>query len=955
MLPTYKAAAQAFVESLKGTPSHVAIYTFGTTSPAASTNGSNNANLAPVSTATQAGVSRLVGKINGLAVPSGSGTNWDNGIWRIVQENPADHYQSAVILTDGDPTFYGPAGNGGRGNMTRFAEVENGIFSANALKGEGTSLIGVGIGTSTSGLANTDNIRAISGPAENADFYNTDFQRLSHVLAQLALENCAGLDVTKAAAPAVYTHVGQLITYTYTVTNPKFFTLHGVHVVDDHIGHAIGCTPSTLATGHSATCTAQYAVTQADLDRGQLTNTARASGLTPNSDTVGSAPADATVRAQANPGIGLQKSAAPVRYAVPGEVIDYHYTVVNEGNVTLHGIALTDDRLGPVTCPSTVLPAGAAMACSAAYVTTQADLDRGHIVNNGLVTGYPPAGPPVRAADGATVRALHQPAISLGKAAFPAQYAKPGETIDYTYTVTNTGNVTLHRVALTDDRLGPVSCPLTELAPGATMTCTARYVTTRADVDRGHLVNTAEVTGHPRAGPAVTGTGSASVQADHAPDIQLDKVAAPRLFGAPGETLSYRYTVANAGNVTLHGIALRDSRLGAVTCPSTTLAAAASMTCTAQYVTTQADLDRGQVQNAAVVTGRPPRGRPVTAADTAAVPAGHRPAIGLVKSAFPVRYGAAGEVITYTYTVTNAGNVTLHDVALTDARLGPVTCLAATLAPGAATTCVAYHVTTQADLDAGQITNAAAVTGDPPSGPPVTDGGTAAVTAVHAPAIALRKTAFPAQYGAPGEHVTYTYTATNAGNVTLHDVTLADNHLGHVSCPATALRPAESMTCTAVKVTTRADLAAGHLANVAVVTGDPPSGPAVTGTATATVYAVRHPGIAVSKAVSPAAYSAPGTALTYTYTVVNAGDVRLHDLTAIDSRLGQVRCPVTTLAPGQAVTCRAVYVTTAADLTAGHVLNIVTVAGRVPGGAPVTGQAEAISWALALPVVPVTG
>ena len=57
--------------------------------------------------------------------------------------------------------------------------------------------------------------------------------------------------------------------------------------------------------------------------------------------------------------------------------------------------------------------------------------------------------------------------------------------------------------------------------------------------------------------------------------------------------------------------------------------------------------------------------------------------------------------------MTNSGNVTLHNIALTDNRLGAVACLAATLAPGQPTTCLGYYLTTQADVDAGQITNTA--------------------------------------------------------------------------------------------------------------------------------------------------------------------------------------------------------------------------------------------------------
>ena len=951
-LATYKAAARAFVESLAGTPSSIAIYTFGSTAPAP---GANNATLAPVSVATPAGVTTLVNKINGLTVPASSGTNWDAGFWQIVRDNPVRHFQSTFIITDGDPTFYGPTGNGGRGNTTRFSEVENGIFSANAVKAEGTSVISVGIGTRTTGLPSVDNIRAVSGPVKNTDFYNTDFDQLSYLLAQLALRNCAGLDIAKTAAPATYDHVGQQITYRYTVTNPKYFTLHGVHVNDDRIGHTIDCAPSTLATGQTARCTADYTITQADLDAGQVTNAARATGLTPNRDTVISGPADATVTARRHPAVHLVKSASPASYAAPGEIINYAYLVTNTGNVTLHDLALTDSRLGPVTCPFTVLEPGHSMTCTAAHVTTQADVDAGRIANAARVTGRPPTGPPVADAADATADAIHRPGLALVKTAFPADYAQPGEIISYTYAVTNTGNVTLHDLALTDSRLGPVTCPDTALAPGQFMTCTAEHVTTQADVDAGHIANRADVTGRPPTGPPVTGTAGAAVHAIHRPGIQVGKSSSPDTFGVAGETITYSYQVTNTGNVTLRRIALTDSRLGMITCPDPTLAPSQSMTCTAAYVTTQTDVDRGVIENAAIVTGHPPTGPPVTDGDTQAVPAARLPRIGLAKSAFPVEYGAVAEQVTYTYTVTNSGNVTLHDITLTDSRLGPVDCLATTLAPGQSTTCLGYHLTTQADLDAGQITNAAIVTGRPPTGPPVTDGATATVHATPAPAIAERKTAFPAEFGAPGEKITYTYTVTNSGNVTLHDVTLTDDRLGRVSCPDTALAPGRSMTCQAVTVTTKTDVAAGELTNVATATGRPPTGPPVTDGDTQTVYVIRHPGIGVAKTASPATYDVPGTAITYTYTVVNTGDVTLHDVTLADDRLGPVSCPHATLSPGHAMSCRAVVITTAADVTAGSIVNVATAAGRAPDGAQVTGQAEAIVRAAPLPPVPVTG
>ena len=65
--------------------------------------------------------------------------------------------------------------------------------------------------------------------------------------------------------------------------------------------------------------------------------------------------------------------------------------------------------------------------------------------------------------------------------------------------MTNTGNVTLRQVGVTDAmappsnpaNLSPVTCPQPTLAPGASETCTAVYTVTQADVAHGSVANTA--------------------------------------------------------------------------------------------------------------------------------------------------------------------------------------------------------------------------------------------------------------------------------------------------------------------------------------------------------------------------------------------------------------------------------------------------------------------------------
>ncbi|GAA2098624.1 hypothetical protein GCM10009801_69800 [Streptomyces albiaxialis] len=88
------------------------------------------------------------------------------------------------------------------------------------------------------------------------------------------------------------------------------------------------------------------------------------------------------------------------------------------------------------------------------------------------------------------------PALSIAKSV-PDDLPVPlseGDSVPYSYTVTNTGNTELDDVTVVDDRLGPISCPQTTLAPGAHMTCTGTGTVTAADAERGHVTNTATAT-----------------------------------------------------------------------------------------------------------------------------------------------------------------------------------------------------------------------------------------------------------------------------------------------------------------------------------------------------------------------------------------------------------------------------------------------------------------------------
>jgi hypothetical protein len=195
-LPQLKAAASGLTDALGGTNSQVALFTFGTHAPAQFPMNANRP-LTPVSTT--AGAAKVDSWINGIAIPGTGGdaggigsveaTNWDQGLYQVAQQQSTTDsklYDLAIIITDGNPTRFGDTG--GNGADTRFAEVEEAVFSANAIKQAGTRVIAVGVGDAVN---SQHNLAAISGPTANSDYYAVDWSQAADTVKKLALQGCA--------------------------------------------------------------------------------------------------------------------------------------------------------------------------------------------------------------------------------------------------------------------------------------------------------------------------------------------------------------------------------------------------------------------------------------------------------------------------------------------------------------------------------------------------------------------------------------------------------------------------------------------------------------------------------------------------------------------------------------------------------------------------------------------
>ena len=227
-------------------------------------------------------------------------------------------------------------------------------------------------------------------------------------------------------------------------------------------------------------------------------------------------------------------------------------------------------------CPVTTLAPTESTTCTATYTLTQADVDAGHVANTATVTGTDPNDTDVDASDSTDTPIPAGPSISLDKQAGTPTGNTAGDTVDYSFVVTNTGNVTLTGITVDDPLVGAVDCPVTTLAPTESTTCTATYTLTQADVDAGVVDNTATVTGTDPNDTEVEATDTDSVSITAAPAITLDKQASAPSGNTAGDTVDYSFVVENTGNVTLTGITVDDPLVGAVDCPVTTLAPAES-------------------------------------------------------------------------------------------------------------------------------------------------------------------------------------------------------------------------------------------------------------------------------------------------------------------------------------------------------------------------------------------
>jgi len=177
-----------------------------------------------------------------------------------------------------------------------------------------------------------------------------------------------------------------------------------------------------------------------------------------------------------------------------------------------------------------------------------------------------------------------------------------GDTITYTLSVENTGNVNLTNIVITDPLLD-LDIVVAELQVGESWSQTESYEITQADIDNGSVTNIltaeAEELEEPEEDQVITNL-------EETPELTVEKSADKSQFSSVGERITYTYLITNKGNVTISGpFTIEDDKIGTIVAESMpeSLSPGETFTVTGQYDVSRDDMDEGSVTNIVEVTG----------------------------------------------------------------------------------------------------------------------------------------------------------------------------------------------------------------------------------------------------------------------------------------------------------------------------------------------------------------
>jgi len=281
------------------------------------------------------------------------------------------------------------------------------------------------------------------------------------------------------------TDVGDRVIYAFTVRNTGTSTLTNITVADTLPGVSMsGGSIAVMLPGasNSTTFTATYSITQADINDGDVVNSATASGRDTLNRVVTSPVSSVLVPLQRSPNFTVTKVVTQTSISAPG-TLNYTITVRNTGNVTLTGVSLVDTLpdgttvvpTGPQTDTGTsgALDVGETWTYAASFVVNQARYDSGANQVNAVSVTSAQTDTPRTASATTTITRVGDLAITKtntfasGASDQAADTVTVGSTVTYVIVVTNNGPATAVGPVVRDTVASGLSCPGTNA-----VTCT---------------------------------------------------------------------------------------------------------------------------------------------------------------------------------------------------------------------------------------------------------------------------------------------------------------------------------------------------------------------------------------------------------------------------------------------------------------------------------------------------
>lgn len=518
-------------------------------------------------------------------------TNWESALLRARELADAQGTKNVLFVTDGVPNSYiGPDGqptnNGGWYDPAATAAAKR---VADQMRADGYNIVPAFIRTERPGYHGLDDPDSPVSQATLEEAMQalqpgwTIDQAFATCTPGITLEKTHQKPVDKNGNGLV--DAGDEVTFVFTGRNSGNLPLSNVQVTDATLaGLGVGLVNDgkvgDLAVGQEYQVLSKpYTITEQDVKAGQFHNVATVKGDSPKGPVTDEDPDD--VPTEFRNGLTIDKShqAADVTdvnkngITDAGDTVVFTFTGKNTGSTTLQNVQVTDEKLAKAGVKlekdgkvGTLTPGQTYSLRSQAYTLTQADVDGGKFVNVACVIGDAPVGDKPKACDEDTVPVDPKPGIDLEKWHAGTDVTDvngngrtdEGDQVVFTFDVTNTGNVTLKDVPVTDEILAKAGVKLEgsgrlgTLAPGEKKTVRSdAYTITKADVEAGQFHNVATATGKPPVGPDPKDTDDDNVPTDPAP--------APVVPSAPkahtGGPLADMNPVATTG-VVAGGVAL---------------------------------------------------------------------------------------------------------------------------------------------------------------------------------------------------------------------------------------------------------------------------------------------------------------------------------------------------------------------------------------------------------------